>query len=65
MQTAAHMKAAIESHGRVKGCYASVCKVQTMSQTMHKHTMTGIQAMASVQHWPWKVLPLSYDCKVW
>ena len=45
VQTAAHMKAAIESHGGVKGCYASVCKVQTMSQTMHKHTMTGIQAL--------------------
>lgn len=45
VQTAAHMKASIESHGGVKGCYESVCKVQTMSQTMHKHTMTGIQAL--------------------
>ena len=27
VETAASMKAAIESHGGVKGCYASVCKV--------------------------------------
>ena len=38
VETAASMKAAIESHGGVKGCYASVCKVQTTLQTMHKHT---------------------------
>lgn len=36
VETAASMKAAIESHGDVKGCYASVCKVQTTLQTMHK-----------------------------
>ena len=43
VETAASMKAAIESHGGVKGCYASVCKVQTTLQMMHKHTMTGVQ----------------------
>ena len=45
VETAHTMKAAIESHGGVKGCYASVCKVQTTSQTMHKHTMTGVQSL--------------------
>ena len=45
MQTAADMKAAIESHGGVKGCYASVCKVQTTSQTMHKYQWAGIQSL--------------------
>ena len=45
VETAASMKAAIESHGGVKGCYASVCKVQTTLQTMHKHTMTGVQSL--------------------
>ena len=45
VETAASMKAAIESHGGVKGCYASVCKVQTTLQTMHKHTMSGVQSL--------------------
>ena len=45
VETAASMKAVIESHGGVKGCYASVCKVQTTLQTMHKHTMTGVQSL--------------------
>ena len=45
VQMEAHMKVAIESHGGVKGYYASVCKVQAMSQTMHKHSMTGVQSL--------------------
>ena len=45
VETAASMKTAIESHGGVKGCYASVCKVQTTLQTMRKHTMTGVQSL--------------------
>jgi len=45
VRTAADMKAAIESHGGVKGCYAAVCKVQATSQTMEKHTMTGVQSL--------------------
>ena len=45
VETAATMKAAIESHGGVKGCYASVCKIQTTSQMMQKHTMTGVQSL--------------------
>ena len=45
VETAAAMKAAIESHGGVKGCYASVCKVQTTLQTMHKHFMSGVQSL--------------------
>ena len=44
VETADSMKAAIESHGGVKGCYASACRVQTTLQTMHKHTMTGVQS---------------------
>ena len=31
VETAHTMKAAIESYGGVKACYASVCKVQTTS----------------------------------
>ena len=45
VETATSMKVAIESHGGVMGCYASVRKVQTTSQTMHKHTMTGAQSL--------------------
>ena len=45
VETAGSMKAAIESHGGVKGCYASVCKVQATLQTMHKHAMTGVQSL--------------------
>ena len=45
IKTAGDMKAAIESHEGVKGCYAAVCKVQETSQTMKKHSMTGIQAL--------------------
>ena len=45
VQTAADMKAAIESHGGVKGCYASVCEVQTTSQTMHKYQWAGVQSL--------------------
>ena len=45
VQTAADMKAAIKSHGGVKGCYASVCKVQTTSQTMHKYQWASVQSL--------------------
>ena len=43
--TASHMKAAIESYGGMKGCYAAVCRVQPSAQTMTKHTMAGVQAL--------------------
>ena len=45
VKTASDMKAAIESYGGVKGCYAAVCRVQPSAQTMTKHTMTGVQAL--------------------
>lgn len=45
VKTASDMKAAIESYGGVKGCYAAVCRVQASAQTMNKHTMAGVQAL--------------------
>ena len=45
VKTASGMKAAIESYGGVKGCYAAVCRVQASAQTMTKHTMPGVQAL--------------------
>lgn len=45
LKSASDMKAAIESHGGVKGCYAAVCRVQPSAQTMTKHTMAGVQAI--------------------
>ena len=45
VKTASDMRAAIESYGGVKGCYAAVCRVQASAQTMTKHTMTEVQAL--------------------
>lgn len=45
IKTASDMKAAIDSYGGVKGCQAAVVKVQESSQTMKKHTMSGIQSL--------------------
>ena len=45
VKTASGTKAAIESYGGVKGCYAAVCGVQASAQTMTKHTMPGVQAL--------------------
>ena len=45
VKTASNMKAAIESYGGIKGCYAAVCRVQVSAQTMTKHTMAGVQAL--------------------
>ena len=42
IKSAMDMKAAIDSYGGVKGCQAAVVKVEESSQTMKKHTMTGI-----------------------
>ena len=41
------MKAAIDSHGGIKGCYAAVCKVDEKSQNMTKHSLSGIQSLNS------------------
>ena len=45
IKSASDMKAAIDSYGGVKGCQAAVVKVQESSQTMKKHTMSGIQSL--------------------
>ena len=45
IKSADDMKAAIESYGGVKGCQAAVVKAHESSQTMKKHTLTGIQAL--------------------
>ena len=45
VKTASDMKAAIDSHGGVKGCYSAVCKVDEMSQNMTKHSLSGIQSL--------------------
>ena len=45
VKTASDMKAAIESYGGIKGCYAAVCRAQPSAQTMIKHTMTGVQRL--------------------
>ena len=42
VKTASDMKAAIESYGGIKGCYAAVCRAQASAQTMTKHTMAGV-----------------------
>ena len=39
------MKAAIDSHGGLKGCYSAVCKVDEKSQNMTKHSLSGIQSL--------------------
>ena len=39
------MKAAIQSYGEIKGCYAAVCLAQASAQTMTKHTMAGVQGL--------------------
>ena len=45
VKTASDMKAAIDSHGGVKGCYSVVCKVDERSQNMTKHSLSGIQSL--------------------
>ena len=45
VKTASDMKAAIDSHGGIKGCYSAVCKVDEMSQNMTKHSLSGIQSL--------------------
>ena len=45
VETASDMKAAIDSHGGVKGCYSVVCKVDERSQNMTKHSLSGIQSL--------------------
>ena len=45
VKTASDMKAAIESYGGIKGCYAAVCLAQASAQTMTKHTMAGVQGL--------------------
>ena len=44
-KTAKDMKADIDSHGGVKGCYSVVCKVDERSQNMTKHSLSGIQSL--------------------
>ena len=39
------MKAAIDSHGGIKGCYSAVCKVDEKSQNMTKHSLSGILSL--------------------
>jgi len=58
VKTASDMKAAIESYGGVKGCYAAVCQVQVSAQMMTKHTMAGVQALHNF-------LYESGDMRVW
>ena len=45
VKTASDMKAAIDSHGGVKGYYSLVCKVDERSQNMTKHSLSGIQSL--------------------
>ena len=45
IKTASDMKAAIDSHGGVKGCYSAVCKVDERSQNMTKHSLSDIQSL--------------------
>ena len=45
VKTANDMKAAIDSHGGIKGCYSAVCKVDEKSQNMTKHSLSGIQSL--------------------
>ena len=45
VRDAKDMKAAIESYGGVKGCFAAVVRINTSMKTMEKHSMTGIQSL--------------------
>ena len=45
IKTASDMKAAIDSHGGVKGCYSVVCKTDERSLTMTKHSLSGVQSL--------------------
>ena len=45
VRDAKDMKAAIESFGGVKGCFAAVVRINTSMKTMEKHSMTGIQSL--------------------
>ena len=48
VKTANDMKAAIDSHGGIKGCYSAVCKGDEKSQNMTKHSLSGIQSLNNV-----------------
>ena len=50
VKTASDMKAAIDSHGGIKGCYSAVCKVDEKSQNMTKHSLSGIQSLNNFLH---------------
>ena len=45
VKTANDMKAAIDSHGGIKGCYSAVRKMDEKSQNMTKHSLSGIQSL--------------------
>ena len=45
VKTASEMKAAIDSHGGVIGCYSAVCEVDEMSKNMTEHSLKGIQSL--------------------
>ena len=45
VKTASDMKAAFETYGGIKDCYAAVCRAQASVQTMTKHTMAGVQGL--------------------
>ena len=45
VKTASDMKAAFETYGGIKDCYAGVCRAQASVQTMTKHTMAGVQGL--------------------
>ena len=45
IKTASDMKAAIDLHRGIKGCYTVVCKVDERSQNRTKHSLSGIQSL--------------------
>ena len=45
VKTGSDMKAAIESYGGIKGCYAAVCRAQASAQTMTKRNLAGVQGL--------------------
>lgn len=49
VHTALDMKAALDSYGGVKVCYAAVVEINESSQNMAKHSLLGVQAINNFQ----------------
>jgi len=49
VENASDMKRALDSYSGVRGCRASVVKVNTSAQQIHSHNWTGVQMFSNFQ----------------